>query len=124
MSDNGLACNYCVNCGERTDHESHLCRICDENMVLIPTLYSNIQTYYCSYCGCSLDRYFDFEVDGTFSDDDFQCRGCRWITPEFDKQRSALPEMFHFINKNSGRVPYHVGMAWERQYNSFISKMS
>jgi hypothetical protein len=122
-----LTQNYCVNCGNVLKFgDQHLCRHCNEKFVYLPSLYSSEHDFYCTYCKARLDRYFDFNVDGSFKSDDYFCIGCSFVHewPDgFDTQREVEPEAFSYIYQHAHEVPMHVLQAWVRQNDFFINRV-
>jgi hypothetical protein len=118
-----LQYNYCVICGVHTGTEPYLCNHCVEDNAEPPVQYRFDQAYHCTYCGKTLDRYYDFFVDGTFKSEDYRCIGCDAVAERqhFD-HRKYQDSAIRYMNAmtESPETPGHVRQAYERQRRTML----
>lgn len=116
-----LPLNYCVDCGLPSAPNAYQCKEC--SVFSLPTEYQHDHPYYCVYCRSRLDRYNDFNLDGSFKSDHFFCLGCDFAatTRRFD-QRGYTDRAMLYLEKSLGnpRLPLHIRQAYERQRAAFL----
>jgi hypothetical protein len=118
-----LPLNYCVHCGDAAAPQVYQCQRCYVDELSLPTEYQSDHPYYCVYCKNRLDRYNDFNLDGSFKSDHYFCQGCDFVatTRHYDR-RGYNERSIVYLEKALGNhlLPLHIRQAYERQHTAFV----
>ncbi len=123
-----LPLNYCVQCGDCAAPMIYQCARCYADDLSMPTEYQSDHPYFCVYCRARLDRYNDFNLDGSFKSDHFFCQGCDFVATtqatnrhNFDR-RGYSEKTLNWLEKalKNKFLPLHIRQAYERQQAAFL----